>query len=388
VDVLIVEDKASLRKALLEALRAEGFEAEAAATGEEALSILQRERPGALVTDLRLPGVSGHEVIEAASACDPPPAVILMTAYGTVADAVRAMKAGAADVLEKPVDASHLAALVRRALEAQALRRENILLREQAGERWGAPPIIGSDPGMRGAAEAAQRAAATDATVLLLGESGTGKELFAHAVHALSKRREKPFVAINCAAIPESLLENELFGHEKGSYTGAHEAAAGKFELAQGGTVFLDEIAEMSPALQAKLLRVLESRRFERIGGRRSVAVDIRLVAATNRNLEAERAAGRFREDLYYRLSVLPITIPPLRERRGDIPALADYFLARAAKRFGRKNLSFSPQAREAMQGHAWPGNVRELQNAVERAAIFCGGDGLILPEHLMLVPD
>jgi DNA-binding NtrC family response regulator len=307
-----------------------------------------------------------------------------MTAYGTVEDAVGAMKRGAFDFLAKPVDPDHLVLLLSRAVERKSLLEENLLLRKEFAERLGFPRIIGEAPGLVEATRHVQKAAPTDATVLILGESGTGKELFARALHQLSPRKSGPFVAINCAAIPETLLENELFGHEKGAYTGASSAKAGRVEMADRGTLFLDEIGDLSPALQAKLLRVLQDKTFERVGGTRTLKVDTRVVAATNRDLRKDVASGRFREDLFFRLAVVTISIPPLREREADLPALAEHFLEKFRRELARERLRFSEGAIAAIRAHRWPGNVRELENAIERAAILADADA-IEPIHLAL---
>ncbi len=311
--------------------------------------------------------------------------VIVMTAYGSIEDAVAAMKEGALDFLAKPVDPDHLALLVARALEQRRIVNENLLLKEELAVRRGAPQLVGEDLGLtQGVRAGLQKAAGTDTTVLLEGESGTGKELFARSLHALSPRADAPFVAINCAAIPETLLETELFGHEKGAFTGAIARKPGKFEMAHRGTLFLDEIGDLPLALQAKILRALEERRFERVGGTASVQVDVRLVAATNKGLRAAVAARRFREDLFFRLSVFPITVPPLRDRPGDIPLLARYFIDRFCRDMKKTPLTLSPQALETLGSYRWPGNVRELQNCIERAVILTEGDA-ILPRHLNL---
>ncbi len=339
-----------------------------------------------VLTDLRLPGGSGFDVLAVAREADPELPVIVMTAYGTVEDAVRAMKEGAADFLTKPVDTEHLLLLLDRALERRRLQSEVVLLREEYQRRFGLPRVLGEDPGLKETLMSLQRAAVGDATVLLLGESGTGKELLARALHQLSPRAKAPFVAINCAAIPEALLENELFGHEKGAFTGASGRKLGRVELAHRGTLFLDEIAELAPSLQGKLLRLVQERQFERVGGVQTMSVDVRLVAATNRDLAVAVERKEFREDLYFRLSVFPVTIPPLRRRRGDILILAEAFLERFAGELGRRGLKLSEGARRALLDHPWPGNVRELQNALERAVLLC--DGLeIGPEHLQLAP-
>jgi len=324
-------------------------------------------------------------VLKAAVQADPEMPVILMTAYGTIRDAVSAMREGAYDYLEKPVDNDHLLALVRRALEHRSLLRENLLLKERFSSELRFPEIVGESAALKRALDQVRRVAPTEATVLLEGESGSGKELFAHAVHHLSGRKAQSFLAINCAAIPEGLLESELFGHEKGAFTGAVATKRGKFEIADRGTLFLDEIGDLSPALQGKVLRVIEHRQFERVGGTETRSVDIRLVAATNKDLKAQVASGAFRQDLYFRLSVFPITVPPLRDRREDIPVLASHFVKKfAAEQKRRGPINLAPEALAALQAHSWPGNVRELENTIERALILGEGDR-VLPEHLQL---
>jgi DNA-binding NtrC family response regulator len=350
----------------------------------EAIRILHQAQPALVLSDLRLPEGDGFGVLRAAKEIDADIPVIVMTAYGSIEDAVAAMKEGAMDFLAKPVDPDHLLLLVARALEQRRIVTENLLLKEELAVRRGAPQLVGEDPSLRKVFASLQRAAATDATVLLEGESGTGKELFARSLHALSPRADAPFVAINCAAIPENLLETELFGYEKGAFTGAVARKPGKFEMAHRGTLFLDEIGDLPISLQAKILRALEERRFERVGGTSSVQVDVRLVAATNRGLKAAVASRRFREDLYFRLSVFPITVPPLRERPGDIPVLARYFVDRFCRDLKKKALGVSPEAMEQLQSYRWPGNVRELQNCIERAVILAEGDA-IFPRHLNL---
>jgi DNA-binding NtrC family response regulator len=386
MDVLVVEDKESLRTMLRKTLEARGYGVREAGDAYEARRQLQQARFVAVVTDLRLPAGSGFDVLEAAREGDAELPVIVMTAFGTVEEAVRAMKQGAADFLTKPVDTDHLLLLLERASERRRIATEYSLLKEEYQRRFGLPRVLGEDPAWRETLEGIQRAAATDTTVLLQGESGTGKELLSKALHQLSARAKGPFVAINCAAIPENLLENELFGHEKGAFTGATGRKAGKAELAHRGTLFLDEIGDLPLPLQAKILRIVQERQFERVGGVQTLTVDVRLVAATNRDLKEAVARKEFREDLYFRLSVLPIMIPPLRRRRGDIPLLADAFLERYGRELGRKDLRFSEDARAALLAHPWPGNVRELQNCIERATILCAGVE-IRPEHLRLSP-
>jgi DNA-binding NtrC family response regulator len=350
----------------------------------EAVRLLQQTQPAVILSDLRLPQGDGFGVLRAAKEIDSDIPVIVMTAYGSIEDAVKAMKEGAMDFLAKPVDPDHLLLLVQRALEQRRIVTENLLLKEELAVRRGAPQLVGDDPSLRKVFTSLQRAAATDATVLLEGESGTGKELFARSLHALSARADAPFVAINCAAIPENLLETELFGYEKGAFTGAVARKPGKFEMAHRGTLFLDEIGDLPMALQAKILRALEEKTFERVGGTGTVQVDVRLVAATNKGLRAAVAARRFREDLYFRLSVFPITVPPLRERAGDIPVLARFFVDRFCRELKKKSLVLSPAALEQLQSYRWPGNVRELQNCIERAVILAEGDTLH-PRHLNL---
>jgi DNA-binding NtrC family response regulator len=350
----------------------------------EAMRMLQTMQPAVVLSDLRLPEGDGFGVLRAAKEIDADIPVIVMTAYGSIEDAVSAMKEGAMDFLAKPVDPDHLLLLVNRALEQRRIVTENLLLKEELAVRRGAPQLVGEDPSLRKVFASLQRAASTDATVLLEGESGTGKELFARSLHALSPRADAPFVAINCAAIPENLLETELFGYEKGAFTGAAGRKPGKFEMAHRGTLFLDEIGDLPMSLQAKILRALEEKKFERVGGTALLQVDVRLVAATNKGLRAAVAARRFREDLYFRLSVFPITIPPLRDRPGDIPVLARYFVERFCRDLKKKPFVLSPGALEELQTYRWPGTVRELQNCIERAVILADGETL-LPRHLNL---
>jgi DNA-binding NtrC family response regulator len=382
--ILLVEDKDSLRTMLRHALEAQGHTVVEARDQAEAVEALRQARPAMVLSDLRLPTGDGFGVLRAAKELDPELPVVVMTAYGGIQDAVAAMRDGALDFLAKPVDPDHLSLMVERALALRRLATENILLKEELASRRGAPQIIGEDPKLKQVTLALHRAAATDTTVLLEGESGTGKELFARTLHALSARADGPFVAINCAAIPDNLLETELFGYEKGAFTGAANRKTGKFELAHRGTLFLDEIGELPLLLQAKILRALEERRFERVGGTAPLQVDVRIVAATNRNLKAAVAARQYREDLYFRLSVFPITIPPLRERANDIPMLAKYFIERYCRDLSRPTLMLAPSAVEAMQAYPWRGNVRELQNCMERVVILTEGD-TIHARHLNL---
>ena len=371
--LLIVEDKESLALMLKETVEAEGLEADVASNGAEAMRTLASgRRYFAVLTDLRLPGADGISVLKQVKESDPDCAVIVMTAFGTIENAVEAMKLGAFDFIEKPIDVDHLILLLRRCREHRELIHENLLLKEEFQQRYRLPAIIGESPQIVEVSQAIQRVAPTDSTVLLQGESGTGKELFARAIHQLSPRRDRSFVAINCAAIPDTLIENELFGHEKGSFTGATSRQIGKFELADGGTIFLDEIGDLGAAVQAKILRVLQERTFERVGGTATVDVDVRIVCATNRNLTEDVKTARFREDLFFRINVFPVTIPPLRARKQDIDALTDFFIQRLARDLGKPGLHIGDAARAVLRSYEWPGNIRELENCLERAAILC----------------
>jgi DNA-binding NtrC family response regulator len=382
--ILLVEDKDSLRAMLRLALEAQGHSVVEARDQPEAEAALLASRPAVVLSDLRLTEGDGFGVLRASKELDPELPVIVMTAFGSIQDAVAAMKEGALDFLAKPVDPDHLLLMVERALTQRRMATENMILREELAQRRGAPQIVGEDPQLKQVSLALHRAAATDTTVLLEGESGTGKELFARALHALSPRADGPFVAINCAAIPETLLETELFGHEKGAFTGASTRKPGKFELAHRGTLFLDEIGELPLSLQPKILRALEEKQFERVGGTLPLKVDVRVVAATNRHLKAAVAARQYREDLFFRLSVFPIVIPPLRERARDIITLARYFIDRFCRELNKRPLGLSPSAEQELLAYPWPGNVRELQNCIERAAILTEGD-TIHPRHLNL---
>jgi DNA-binding NtrC family response regulator len=370
--ILIVEDRDSLRRLLERALAQEGYEVLSAADGREGIR-LARESPVDLVlTDLMLPEASGLEVLAASRAAHPRVPVVVLTGFGTVGSAVEAMKLGAYDFLEKPVELDDLARLVERALAERGGQGDS----GDAGfdvalHAPGAPPIIGRHPRLRAAVRLTEKVAPTESTVLLTGESGTGKELFARAIHALSPRRGGPYVAINCAAIPDALLENELFGHEKGAFTGADRRQPGRFELAEGGTLFLDEIGELPLAVQGKVLRVLEERTFERVGSGRTQRADIRLVAATNRDLGRMVEDGTFRSDLFFRLNVFPLELPALRERSSDVPLLARHLLAEIARRHRLEPPRLEEDAAELLAAQAWPGNVRELGNVLERAVIL-----------------
>jgi len=383
--LLLVEDKNELRAMLRKALERSGYTVEEAPDGSAAIQKVRARRYLLVVTDLKMPGASGLDVLRETKQADATIPVILLTAFGSVEEAVTAMKEGAFDFLQKPVDLDHLKLLVQRAARQQELLRENLLLREEYTTRYGFPRIVGEHASIREVSQQIQRIAASDSTALLLGESGTGKELFARAIHHLSTRREQPFVALNCAAIPEGLVENELFGHERGAFTGAGGRKVGKVDLAHRGTLFLDEIGELPLAIQAKLLRVLEERRFERVGGTQLIEVDVRIVVATNRDLQKLMQEKLFREDLYFRISAVPITIPALRNRGNDTLLLADYFLEKFSREFAKPGLELSSDAKQRLREYRWPGNVRELQNTLERAVILADGltiraNGLQLP--------
>ena len=386
--VLIVDDERPNLESLSKIFQREGWRVALASSGAEALEVLRRERPSVLVTDLMMPGMSGEALLRAARTVAPDTEVVVMTASGTVEGAVSAMKEGAYDFITKPVKRHAIVKSVRQALEKASLVAENRALKAQLAGLV-APSsgqLIGSAPAFRAALEALRQAAPTSATVLVTGESGTGKELAARLLHDLSPRAQAQFVPVNCAAIPETILESELFGYERGAFTGAAARREGRFERADGGTLFLDEVGEMSPAVQVKLLRVLQDGVVERLGGTQPVKVDVRIVAATNKDLAAEVKGGRFREDLFYRLNVIAIRLPPLRERREDVPLLAAAFLRRIAEKHGKRIGGFTQGALAALAAHEWPGNVRELEHAVERAVVLCRGEAVgleDLPEPL-----
>jgi DNA-binding NtrC family response regulator len=370
--ILVVDDDADLSQALGDRLRALGLQVTVTGSGTDALRLVREEGPAVVLLDLVLPGMDGMAVLDGIRREDPDTAVIVLTAYGTIARAVEAMKKGAYDFVTKPFDPKHLEIVVGKALERQALRDANSLLTSEIGDRYAA--IVGSSPSMQGALEVVRRAAPSGATVLLLGESGTGKEVLARALHRWSLRAGRPFVVVNCVALSEELLESELFGHEKGAFTGAHQQKRGKLEVAHGGTVLLDEIGDIRPALQAKLLRVLQDQTFERVGGTRPIRTDVRFVAATNRELDLAVRRGQFRLDLYYRLHVVTVTLPPLRERPDDVPALARHFLERYRREVKRDLTGVTPEALACLRRYPWPGNVRELENAIERAVVLADG--------------
>ena len=372
--LLIVDDENALREAIAERLADHGFVVEQAASGEQALQRLADFAFDILITDLRLPGIDGRKVIDAALERYPEIIPIVITGYGTVKDAVEAIKQGAADFITKPFQFDALLHVLRSALEQRRLKSENAYLRSQLEERYRIDGLVGQSRVMRDLLQLLETVAATSSTVLITGETGTGKELAARAIHHNSPRRANRFVAINCSAIPETLLEAELFGHVRGAFTGAVGTRQGRLEQAHKGTLFLDEVGTMSPALQAKLLRVLQEREFERVGDSHTIKIDVRVIAATHSDLARMVAEGTFREDLFYRLNVIPVQLPPLRERREDIPLLVQHFLQKLAAEAGRGAVTISQDALRRLMAHAWPGNIRQLENACERALAFSQG--------------
>jgi DNA-binding NtrC family response regulator len=388
--LLIVEDEITLRESLTRVLGREGYDVQGMSSAEEALRSLEELASDVILTDIILPGIDGIELLERARRAAPDQIVIVMTAYATMDTAVRALRAGAYDYVIKPVIHEEIRRVVRNALQARALKAENTLLKRQIEERCGLDQIIGRSPAMGALLAEVRRVADSRSNVLLLGETGTGKELFARAVHAQSSRRDRPFVPINCSAIPESLVESELFGYQRGAFTGALAAKHGLFEEADGGTVFLDEIGELNPHLQSKLLRVIDDREIRALGATQSRKVDLRFVAATNVDITRAVSGGRFREDLLYRINVITLQLPPLRERREDIPLLVGRFIEQFAAEFGRPLAAIDPEALKTLERYPWPGNVRELRNVVERAALVAEGTTLLpahLPESLRSAP-
>jgi len=371
VKVLIVDDEAIVRDALSDWLKDIGYQIFTAENGYKALEVIEKEKPGIMIADLVMPGMDGIELMKKAKARQPNIEVIIITAYASIPTAITAMKEGAYDYIEKPFCPERAELLIKKLAEHQELVEENLSLRQKLEDRYRFENIIAKSSKMQRVIEVIKVVAKSNATILITGESGTGKELVAHAIHSRSDRRSKPFVAVSCAALPESLLESELFGHEKGSFTGAYAQKKGKFEFANGGTLFLDEIGEMSANIQVHLLRVLEEKEFTRVGGNEPIRVDVRVISATNKDLRKAIEGQEFREDLYYRLNVVNIELPPLRERKEDIPLLAEHFLHKFAVENRKDVPEFSPEVIESLLAYDWPGNIRELENAIERAIIL-----------------
>jgi two-component system, NtrC family, response regulator len=377
--VLLVDDEENARGALRTLLTDEGYAVGEAADGEAALGAIRDTAPAVVLADVRMPRMDGLTLLRKAKEEGSDATFVMMTAFANVESAVEAMRAGAENYLVKPISFEALRVSIEKALEKRRLARDADTLRERLRERFRVGKLIGNSPELQAVLEVVRKAAPTRATVLVLGESGTGKELIAQALHEESPRRDKPFVKVSCAALTETLLESELFGHERGSFTGAVARKEGRFELSDGGTLFLDEIGEIALATQVKLLRALQQREFERVGGTETIQVDVRMIAATNRDLAAEVKAGRFREELYYRLNVVSVTLPPLRRRKADIPALVTHFLQKSAAAYGKEIRSLGPGVLKALLAHDWPGNVRELENAIERAVVLARNDELTL---------
>jgi two-component system, NtrC family, nitrogen regulation response regulator NtrX len=370
--ILVIDDEAAIRDSLRMILEYEDYRFLGASSGQEGIALCQRERPDLVLLDIKMPGMDGMEVLRSLHASDDTLPVVMISGHGTTTTAVEAMKLGAENFLEKPLSSEKVIATLRNVLALSELRSENRELKLAMESKY---EIVGQSPALKGVLDSVRRAAPTNATVLLLGESGVGKELVARTIHRNSPRAGQRFIQVNCAAIPEELIESELFGHEKGSFTGATEKQVGKFEQADRGTIFLDEVGDMSPKTQAKVLRVLQEQEVERLGSARTIKVDVRVIAATNKNLEDAIARGEFREDLFFRLNVIPVVVPPLRERRDDIPALVQHFARRGSEEHNLKAKKFDAGALEALQRHRWRGNIRELRNAVERLLIMTTGD-------------
>ncbi len=388
--ILVIDDDESLRKGCVQTLSAEEYRVKDSESGNEALEMVSEESFDIFILDLKMPGMDGMEVLGLLKESDPASVVIVITGYATVETAVEAMKLGAYDFLPKPFTPEGLLAIVDRAAERKRLGLENICLRRELDDRTGRGGIVGTSPAITGILTLIDKVAASDSTVLITGETGVGKELVAREIHRKSTRSARPFVVVDCGALVETLFESELFGHVKGAFTGAVETKHGKFELADGGTMFLDEISNIGTGIQAKLLRAIQEREIVKVGSSKRIEVDVRIVAATNRDLEKEIQENRFRDDLYYRLKVFPIGVPPLRDRREDISVLADHFLRKFGERKGKKVFGISEEAVRVLEAHDWPGNVRELENAIERAVVMTDGD-VIVPDdlaHLGPVPE
>lgn len=379
--ILVIDDEKNIREGLAEYLSGDGYRTVTASDGMEGMKAIDSGEIDLVITDLRMPRLSGKELLATVATRYAGLPVIILTGHGTIEDAVSAMRSGAFDFLTKPVNLDHLSLLIKRALEARELARKNRELQDQVEQQRATSSIIGSSEAMKKIFDLIRKVAPTKASVLITGESGVGKELVADAIHNLSPRREKSLIKVHCAALAESLLESELFGHEKGAFTGAQARKRGRFELANEGTLFLDEIGEINQNVQIKILRVLQEKKFERVGGEGTVEVDVRIVAATNRDLKKEIAEGRFREDLYYRLNVVNLHIPPLRERRDDIPILATAFLREFSQENGKSIDGFEPKARQLLYAYPWPGNVRELRNCIESAVVMASGSLLTVDD-------
>ena len=391
----LIEDNAAMREGLEQVARRQGHEVKSFERAEAALQALATAPADLILSDYRLPGMNGLELLEKVKALRPACEVMVMTAFGSIELAVQAMQKGAADFITKPISPEELTLKLERFAQRLAQRREleslqeqNLYLREQEEKQFNFGEIIGQAQPMQEVFRMLQKVAPTDSSVIIYGESGTGKELVARAIHKNSNRSTGPFVRVNCGALSETLLESELFGHEKGAFTGALKRKLGRFELAQAGTIFLDEIGDISPNLQIKLLRVLQEKEFERVGGEETVSVDVRVIAATHRNLKEEVASDRFREDLYYRLHIVPINLPALRQRLDDLPVLVEHFLQRLGHELRKPNLHIAPAALDMMRNYHWPGNVRELENVLERAAVLCEGADITLADLPPLVKD
>ncbi|MCX7765351.1 MAG: sigma-54 dependent transcriptional regulator [Candidatus Sumerlaeia bacterium] len=382
--ILIVDDERNIRDGMKWALEGKDKEYEVFTAGnvDDALELARKNNVELIITDLKMPGASGMDLLRKIKSEMPDVEVVVLTGYGTIESAVEAMKLGAADYLLKPINIDELNLIVERALQHKTLRQENLALRQALDEKFGFEKIIGQSPAMERIFRQIRMVAPTKSTVLIQGESGTGKELIAGAIHYNSPRKDKPFIKVNCGALTPTLLESELFGHEKGAFTDAYREKPGRFELADGGTLFLDEISETIPEFQVKLLRVIELQEFDRVGGTRTIKVDVRIITATNKNLKDLVQQGKFREDLYYRLNVIQINVPPLRERREDIPLLVNAFIKEFAEQNKKPALAISPKAMAALQNYSWPGNVRQLRNVIEAAVIMCNADE-IQPRHL-----
>ncbi|NLK45751.1 MAG: sigma-54-dependent Fis family transcriptional regulator [Treponema sp.] len=380
-NILIIDDEKNIREGLAAALEMDGYNVVLASDGETGLNLVGRGDIDLVITDLRMPGISGEEVLSKVTSESPGLPVIVLTGHGTIDTAVDAMRAGAYDFLTKPLNLDRLSLIVKRALQTRELSLQHRQLKEELDTNKTFESIIGKSAEMQKIFEMVRRVSSSKASVLITGESGVGKELIANAIHNLSPRKDNPLIKVHCAALSETLLESELFGHEKGAFTGAVARKRGRFELAHGGTIFLDEIGEIDQNVQIKILRVLQDKRFERVGGEETVETDVRVITATNRDLEKEIVEGRFREDLYYRLNVVHIHVPPLRERKDDIPLMVSSFIKEFAKENGKNITSIDSQARAALYKYDWPGNIRQLRNSIESAVVMCVGDILTLDD-------